>query len=181
MDFYIFWKLRFCRTPPSTRQLFYPLVNLSLTSHLPIPFLSIHISSLHSPFPNPTFIQISLLLFKYPPTLIPHPLSHISSYSSPLLIHNLSTTHTQVIHSFSTSYPQPSTLLIDLSSILLFPLILLFLQSSPLQFLLYPHPKLSTGTLSYPQVIHNLVYLSTGYPQIYPTYLTFKPTLTTTQ
>ena len=143
-----------------------PLVNLSS----PLPFPSIYLLSLHSPFPNPTFIQLSPHTHS---SLIPH--SHIlfplNTY--PQLIHNSHTSYPQLFHRLSTT----PILLIDLSSILLFPLIWLILQSSPLYFLLYPHPKLSTGTLSYPQVIHNLVYLSTGYPQIYPTYLTFKPTL----
>lgn len=128
MDFYIFWKFGFCRTPPSLRQLFYPLVN-------PIVILSsIPISPIISPFPHPsysslishpTFIQISsltplTLLIPYYPLLPPIPTL------------NLSTTYPQVIHSFSTGFPQPPTLFIDLLSTPLSPLILLFLQSSPL-------------------------------------------------
>ena len=124
MDFYIFWKFGFCRTPPSLRQLFYPLVN-------PIVNLSsIPISSIISPFPHPsysslishpTFIQISsltplTLLITYYPLLPPIPTLH------------LLTSYPQLIHSFSTT----PTLFIDLLSTPIFPLILLFLQSSPL-------------------------------------------------
>lgn len=163
MDFYIFWKFGTCRTPPSTRQLFYHLVNLLLPSLLPIP------SS--STLPSPYFYSIILPLSSHTPYL---------TYP-PIPTQNLSTTYPQVINKLSTAFPQVIHNPIDLSSIPIFPLILLFLQSSPLYFLLYPHQKLSTGALSYPQVIHNLIYLSTGYPQIYPTYLTFKPTFTLTQ
>ena len=100
MDFYIFWKFRFCRTPPSTRQLFYPLVNLPLLSH------PSHLSppiSLHPP-------SSTLLLFKYPPTLIPssisHSLSHISYFpliTYPQLIHKLLTVYQQLFHRLSTT------------------------------------------------------------------------------
>ena len=94
MDFYIFWKFGFCRTPPSLRQLFYPLVNpiVNLSSILISPYIPIHppIYSTH-----PTFIQISpntpltLLITYYP--LLP-PISHS------LLIHKLLTGYPQVIH-----------------------------------------------------------------------------------
>src|SRR5699024_3844334 len=129
LDFYIFWKLRTWRTPPSLRQLFYPLVILSVPSH---PFPSTQFSPIH-PITHPTFIQISsltplTLLIPYYPLL------------PPILTLHLSTTHTQLIHSFSTGYPQPPILLIDLLSSPLFPLILLFLQSSPLYFLFNSHP-----------------------------------------
>ena len=102
MDFYIFWKFGFCRTPPSLRQLFYPLVN-------PIVILSsILISPIISPFPHPsysslishpTFIQISpntplTLLITYYPLLPPIPTLH------------LSTTYPQFIHKLLTVYPQ---------------------------------------------------------------------------
>ena len=92
MDFYIFWKFGFCRTLPSTRQLFYRLVNLPS----PHPTLSIYLSSLHSPFPHPTFIQLS----PYLPYPIPHPISH------PSLINKLSTTYPQLFHNLSTDFPQ---------------------------------------------------------------------------
>lgn len=118
MDFYIFWKFGFCRTLPSLRQLFYPLVNPIVIS----PSIPIHppIYSTH-----PTFIQISpntplTLLITYYPLLPPIPTLH------------LSTSYPQVINSLSTAFPQPPTLLIDLLSTPIFPLILLFLQSSPL-------------------------------------------------
>lgn len=88
MDFYIFWKPKLCRTPPSTRQLFYRLVNLSS----PHPTLSIHLSSLHFPFPHPTFIQLSPYL--------PYPISH------PIPPQYLSTTYPQFINKLSTVYPQ---------------------------------------------------------------------------
>ena len=91
MDFYIFWKFGFCRTPPSTRQLFYRLVNLPS----PHPTLSIHLSSLHSPFPHPTFIQISPIIN------LTLPISHILFPT-----HYLSTTYPQVINSLSTAFPQ---------------------------------------------------------------------------
>lgn len=121
MDFYIFWKSHLWRTPPSLRQLFYPLVNLPfLTLNLPLPLSSIPIPLL-SPHP---FTLYS------PSSHSPYPTSH-PLYSSPLLIHNLSTTHTsypQLFHRLSTT----PILLIDLSSTPLFPLILLIIQSSPL-------------------------------------------------
>lgn len=96
MDFYIFWKFGFCRTLPSLRQLFYPLVN-------PIVNLSsIPISPIISPFPHPsysslishpTFIQIS----PQHSTHTPHPiLSTPSPYTHPSLIHKLSTAFPQV-------------------------------------------------------------------------------------
>ncbi len=101
---------------------------LSLTSHL---FSS---PPIISPFPiHPTHpSSLTLLLFKYPPTLHSHssytpPLSHILF---PTLY--LSTSYPQVINSLSTAFPQPHILLIDLLSTPLSPLILLFLQSSPL-------------------------------------------------
>lgn len=148
MDFYIFWKLRFCRTPPSTRQLFYPLVNLSLTSHLPIPFLSIHISSLHSPFPNPTFIQIS------PNTHPTPPISHFLLF--------LPSTYPQLIHNSHTSYPQLfhklSTTLYLVNRPFFYPIIPTYITISPIIPITIP-------TISPSKVIHRYTELSTSYPQ----------------
>ena len=124
MDFYIFWKFGFCRTPPSLRQLFYPLVN-------PIVILSsIPISPIISPFPHPsysslishpTFIQLTSHHQSHTPSLL-YPISH------PSLINKLSTTYPQLFHKFSTT----PIILIDISPTPISPLILLFLQSSPL-------------------------------------------------
>ena len=121
MDFYIFWKFGFCRTPPSLRQLFYPLVNLLIPPSLP---------SHPSPFPiYPTHpSSLTLLLFKYPPTLHSRSSSHII-HSFPLFP---PFTYPQLIHKLLTAFPQPLTLLIDLLSTPISLLILLFLQSSPL-------------------------------------------------
>lgn len=117
------------------------LLTVSLTSHPPI-------------IPSPISPILSSIL------LIPHSTFHIIPSLSlfplntyPQLIHNSHASYPQLFHSLSTT----PILLIDLSSTPIFPLLLLFLQSSPLYFPLIPHPKLSTGTLSYPQVIHNLV------------------------
>ena len=95
MDFYIFWKFGFCRTPPSLRQLFYPLVNLLIPPSLP---------SHPSPFPiYPTHpSSLTLLLFKYPPTLHSRSSSHII-HSFPLFP---PFTYPQLIHKLLTGYPQ---------------------------------------------------------------------------
>lgn len=70
-----------------------------LLSHLPIPFPSTHLSSLHSP-------SLTLLLFKYLPTLNPNSSHIFPSYSHSILIHNLSTTYPQFINKLSTAFPQ---------------------------------------------------------------------------
>lgn len=121
LDFYIFWKSSLWRTPPSTRQLFYPLVNLSSTSHLP--FHS-HSYTYHPSIPP----SLTLLLFNYLPSLISLPLSptpHFPLNTYPQLIHSLLTSYPHLFHKLSTTP-------IDLSSSPVFPLLLLFLQSSPL-------------------------------------------------
>ena len=144
MDFYIFWKFGFCRTPPSTRQLFYRLVNLPS----PHPTLSIHLSSLHSPFPHPTFIQISpntpltLLITYYP---IPHPISH------PSLIHKLSTTYPQLFHSFSTT---PYSIHRHLTH-----------PNIPTSITISPIIPIIIPTQFPSKVIHRYTKLSTSYPQ----------------
>ena len=128
MDFYIFWKFGFCRTLPSLRQLFYPLVNpiVILSSILISPIISPSIP-IHPPIYSihPTFIQIS------PNTPLTLLISHYP-FLPPFPTHYLSTTYPQVINSLSTAFPQPPILFIDLLSTPIFPLILLFLQSSPL-------------------------------------------------
>ena len=118
MDFYIFWKFGFCRTPPSLRQLFYPLVN-------PIVNLSsIPISPIISPFPHPsysslishpTFIQISpntppTLLITYYPLLPPIPTLHLLT-SYPQLIHSFSTTPYPIHRPFI--YPNIPTYIVN--------------------------------------------------------------------
>ena len=92
LDFYIFWKFGFCRTPPSLRQLFYPIVNLLFLSHLPY-YLPISPSILLIPHLSPYFYSN----IPQHSTHAPHPiLSTLSPYSHPSLIHNLSTAFPQV-------------------------------------------------------------------------------------
>lgn len=125
MDFYIFWKFGFCRTHPSLRQLFYPLVNpiVNLSSILISPIISpFPLPSYSSLISHPTFIQLSPNTHS---SLIPH--SH-----TPFPTLHLLTSYPQVIHNLSTAFPQPLIILIDLLSTPIFPLLLLFLQSSPL-------------------------------------------------
>lgn len=154
MDFYIFWKFGFCRTPPSLRQLFYPLVN-------PIVNLSsIPISPIISPFPHPsysslishpTFIQISsltplTLLIPYYPLLPPIPTLHLLT-SYPQLIHNLSTAFPQVIHN-PYHFNRP----------FIYPFIPTYIAISPIIPIIIPTQFPS-------KVIHRYTKLSTSYPQ----------------
>ena len=98
MDFYIFWKFGFCRTLPSLRQLFYPLVNpiVILSSILISPYyLPISPSILLIPHLSPYFYS-NILPHS---THAPHPiLSTPSPYSHPSLINKLSTTYPQLFH-----------------------------------------------------------------------------------
>ena len=155
MDFYIFWKFGFCRTHPSLRQLFYPLVN-------PIVILSsIPISPIISPFPHPsysslishpTFIQISpntplTLLITYYPLLPPIPTLHLST-SYPQLIHSFSTTPNHFNRPFI--YPNIPT------SIVISPIIPIIIPTQIPSKVIHRYTKLST---SYPQsniLIHRL-------------------------
>ena len=154
MDFYIFWKFGFCRTPPSLRQLFYPLVN-------PIVNLSsIPISPIISHFPiHPTHpSSLTLLLFKYPPTLHSRSSSHIihsSPYSHPSLINNLSTAFPQVFHN-PYHFNRPFIYPIIPTSIVISPIIPIIIPTQIPSKVIHRYTKLST---SYPQsniLIHRL-------------------------
>ena len=78
-------------------------LTLSLSSHLfSSPLLSPHFP-IHPTHPS----SLTLLLFKYPPTLHSRYSSHIIHSFPPIPTLHLSTTYPQLIHSFSTSFPQP--------------------------------------------------------------------------
>lgn len=144
MDFYIFWKFGFCRTPPSLRQLFYPLVNLPS----PHPTLSISPSILLIPHLSPYFYS-NILPHS---THAPHPiLSTPSPYSHPSLINKLSTTYPQLFHKLSTT---PYSIHRHLTH----PTIPTYIAISPIIPII-----ISTQIPS--KVIHRYIKLSTSYPQ----------------
>ena len=140
MDFYIFWKFGFCRTLPSTRQLFYRLVNLPS----PHPTLSIHLSSLHSPFPHPIFIQLTSHHQSHTPYLT-YPISH------PSLIHKLLTVYPQLFHRLSTT---PYSIHRHLTH-----------PNIPTSIAISPIIPIIIPTQFPSKVIHRYTKLSTSYPQ----------------
>ena len=147
LDFYIFWKFGFCRTLPSTRQLFYRLVNLPS----PHPTLSIHLSSLHSPFPHPTFIQI----FSHThPSPISYPTPHFPPFTYPQVIHNLSTAFPQVKRSLLLVIHNPY----HFNRPFIYPNIPTSIAISPIIPIIIPTQFPS-------KVIHRYTKLSTSYPQ----------------
>ena len=148
MDFYIFWKFGFCRTPPSLRQLFYPLVNpIVILSSIPIhpPIYSTH----------PTFIQIfSLtpltLLITYYPLLPPIPTLHLSTAFPQVKRSLLLVIHNPYLINRPFIYPNIPT------SIAISPIIPIIFPTQFPSKVIHRYTKLST---SYPQsniLIHRL-------------------------
>lgn len=144
MDFYIFWKSVLWRTPPSLRQLFYPLVNRLIT----LSSISISPSILLIPHLSPYFYSN----IPQHSTHAPHPiLSTLSPYSHPSLINKLSTAFPQLFHSFSTI-----PYLINRPFI--YPFIPTYITISPIIPIII-HTQFPS------KVIHRYTKLSTSYPQ----------------